>query len=141
MYGVLKMNIGEKIFYLRTSKGFSQEEMADELKISRQTISKWELGMAVPDTDKIVAISRMFKVTTDFLLFDEYGIDNLSNLDRVVIKFLNCAKDMESISDELVEIAKDGVIDEKEKVRLNEMMSLVDGVFDTVEELKRLVES
>jgi transcriptional regulator with XRE-family HTH domain len=141
MYGVLKMNIGEKIFYLRTSKGFSQEEMADELKISRQTISKWELGMAVPDTDKIVAISRMFKVTTDFLLFDEYGIDNLSNLDRVVIKFLNCAKDMESISDELVEIAKDGVIDESEKVRLNEMMSLVDGVFNTVEELKRLMES
>ena len=137
----MKMNIGEKIFYLRTSKGFSQEEMADELKISRQTISKWELGMAVPDTDKIVAISRMFKVTTDFLLFDEYGIDNLSNLDRVVIKFLNCAKDMESISDELVEIAKDGVIDEKEKVRLNEMMSLVDGVFHTVEELKRLMES
>lgn len=141
MYGVLKMNIGEKIFYLRTSKGFSQEEMADELKISRQTISKWELGMAVPDTDKIVAISRMFKVTTDFLLFDEYGIDNLSNLDRVVIKFLNCAKDMESISDELVEIAKDGVIDESEKVRLNEMMSLVDGVFSTVEELKRLMET
>ncbi len=141
MYGVLKMNIGEKIFYLRTSKGFSQEEMADELKISRQTISKWELGMAVPDTDKIVAISRMFNVTTDFLLFDEYGIDNLSNLDRVVIKFLNCAKDMESISDELVEIAKDGVIDEREKVRLNEMMSLVDGVFNTVEELKRLMES
>ncbi len=141
MYGVSKMNIGEKIFYLRTSKGFSQEEMADELKISRQTISKWELGMAVPDTDKIVAISRMFKVTTDFLLFDEYGIDNLSNLDRVVIKFLNCAKDMESISDELVEIAKDGVIDESEKVRLNEMMSLVDGVFSTVEELKRLMET
>ena len=141
MYGVLKMNIGEKIFYLRTSKGFSQEEMADELKISRQTISKWELGMAVPDTDKIVAISRMFKVTTDFLLFDEYCIDNLSNLDRVVIKFLNCAKDMESISDELVEIAKDGVIDESEKVRLNEMMSLVDGVFSTVEELKRLMET
>ena len=141
MYGVLKMNIGEKIFYLRTSKGFSQEEMADELKISRQTISKWELGMAVPDTDKIVAISRMFKVTTDFLLFDEYGIDNLSNLDRVVIKFLNCAKDMESISDELVEIAKDGVIDESEKVRLNEMMGLVDGVFSTVEELKRLMET
>lgn len=141
MYGVLKMNIGEKIFYLRTSKGFSQEEMADELIISRQTISKWELGMAVPDTDKIVAISRMFKVTTDFLLFDEYGIDNLSNLDRVVIKFLNCAKDMESISDELVEIAKDGVIDESEKVRLNEMMSLVDGVFSTVEELKRLMET
>ena len=137
----MKMNIGEKIFYLITSKGFSQEEMADELKISRQTISKWELGMAVPDTDKIVAISRMFKVTTDFLLFDEYGIDNLSNLDRVVIKFLNCAKDMESISDELVEIAKDGVIDESEKVRLNEMMGLVDGVFSTVEELKRLMET
>lgn len=141
MYGVLKMNIGEKIFYLRTGKGFSQEEMADELNISRQTVSKWELGNAVPDTDKIVAISRMFNVTTDFLLFDEYGVDNLSNLDRVVIKFLNCAKDMESISDELVEIAKDGVIDEKEKVRLNEMMSLVDGVFNTVEELKRLMES
>ena len=141
MYGVLKMNIGEKIFYLRTGKGFSQEEMADELNISRQTVSKWELGNAVPDTDKIVAISRMFNVTTDFLLFDEYGVDNLSNLDRVVIKFLNCAKDMESISDELVEIAKDGVIDEEEKNRLNEMMSLVDGVFNTVEELKRLMES
>ncbi len=141
MYGVLKMNIGEKIFYLRTGKGFSQEEMADELNISRQTVSKWELGNAVPDTDKIVAISRMFNVTTDFLLFDEYGVDNLSNLDRVVIKFLNCAKDMEGIADELVEIAKDGVIDEEEKNRLNEMMSMVDGVFHTVEELKRLMES
>ncbi len=134
------MNIAEKIFYLRTSNGHSQEDMADALGVSRQTVSKWELGNAIPDTDKIVAISAYFHVTTDFLLIDDYGIESLSNLDRVVIKFINSARDMESIADELVNIAKDGVIDAEEKVRLNDMMELVEGVFQTVEELKRLME-
>lgn len=62
------MNISEKILKLRTEAGLSQEALAEKLGVSRQSVSKWESGSALPDTDKIVAMSELFKVSTDFLL-------------------------------------------------------------------------
>lgn len=62
------MNFGEKLQALRKARGWSQEELAGRIHVSRQTLSKWESGGAVPDTENIVALSRLFGVTTDYLL-------------------------------------------------------------------------
>lgn len=62
------MNIGERIYELRKAKGLSQEELAEKLGVSRQSVSKWESGNVMPDIDKAVAMSELFGVTTDYLL-------------------------------------------------------------------------
>lgn len=65
------MTLGEKIYKLRTEKGFSQETLGDKLGVSRQSVSKWETDQSVPELDKIVAISDLFAVSTDYLLKEE----------------------------------------------------------------------
>lgn len=64
------MTLGEKIFRLRTEQGFSQETFGEKLGVSRQSVSKWETDQSVPELDKIVAISELFGVSTDYLLKD-----------------------------------------------------------------------
>lgn len=65
------MKISEKIALCRKEHGMSQEELAAMLDISRQAVSRWETGAAMPDTEKIIQLSRVFGVTTDYLLLDE----------------------------------------------------------------------
>ena len=65
------MNISEKILKLRKEKGLSQEAFAEKLGVSRQSVSKWESGGTLPDIDKIIAMSELFGVSTDYLLKDE----------------------------------------------------------------------
>lgn len=65
------MSIADKIAKLRKEKGLSQEAFAEKLGVSRQSVSKWESGSALPDTDKIVAMSELFGVSTDFLLKED----------------------------------------------------------------------
>ncbi len=65
------MNIADKISKLRKEKGLSQEAFAEALGVSRQSVSKWESGTALPDTDKIIAMSKLFGVSTDYILKDE----------------------------------------------------------------------
>lgn len=62
------MTIGSTIQALRNAAGLSQEELAGQLGVSRQAVSKWELGKATPDTASIVALSELFHVSTDTLL-------------------------------------------------------------------------
>ncbi len=62
--------LSEKIINLRKSRGWSQEELAERLNVSRQSVSKWESGVSNPDLDKIVAMSALFGVSTDYLLKD-----------------------------------------------------------------------
>lgn len=62
------MNIGEKLFELRKAKNLSQEEVADKLNVTRQTVSKWETNQSTPDFDKIIPICELFKISTDELL-------------------------------------------------------------------------
>ena len=69
------MMLNKKIHQLRKEKGLSQEELASQLTVSRQAISKWELGESVPDTENVVQLSRIFGVSTDYLLNDEYESD------------------------------------------------------------------
>ncbi len=65
------MRFGEKLYRLRKERGMSQETLAAELAVSRQAISRWELGEVVPDTANVLAVSRLFGVSTDYLLLDE----------------------------------------------------------------------
>ena len=64
------MKINEKIYSLRKQHNLSQEELADKLNVSRQTVSKWELGESNPDSDKIVPLCDLFGITTEELLRD-----------------------------------------------------------------------
>lgn len=66
------MTLGEKLQKLRKSRGWSQEQLAAEIHVSRQALSKWELGTAVPDTENVLLLARLFDVSTDFLLKDEW---------------------------------------------------------------------
>ena len=64
------MTLGEKLQLLRRSRGLSQEQLAAELDVSRQAISKWECGDSAPDLDKLRAICTYFGVTTDYLIWE-----------------------------------------------------------------------
>ena len=64
------MTLGEKLKMLRASRGLSQEQLAAELNVSRQAVSKWECGDAAPDLDKLRAICTYFAVTTDYLIWE-----------------------------------------------------------------------
>lgn len=65
------MEFNNKLYELRKQKGFSQEELASRLNVSRQTVSKWEVGESTPDMEKLVAISDLFEVSLDELVLDK----------------------------------------------------------------------
>ena len=69
------MNLSEKIVMHRKSAGLSQEELAEKLNLSRQAVSRWESGTAMPDAGNILQLSKLFGVTADYLLNDEYQSD------------------------------------------------------------------
>ncbi len=80
------MKLSEKIIKLRRAAGMSQEELADRLGISRQAVSKWESEQSVPDIDKIILLSELFGVTTDYLLKDT---EVQNSADRISDSILN----------------------------------------------------
>lgn len=65
------MTIGEKITKLRKEQNLTQEQFAEILKVSRQSVSKWERDDAYPDTEKLIRISKIFACSLDYLLKDE----------------------------------------------------------------------
>ena len=65
------MDLGKKLFELRKSKNLSQEDVADKLNVTRQTVSKWETNQSTPDFDKIVPLCDLYGISTDELLKDE----------------------------------------------------------------------
>lgn len=71
------MILGEKITELRKRSGLSQEQLGDRLGVSRQAVSKWEMSQAMPDIDRILAMSEYFEVPADFLLKDAYDLSDL----------------------------------------------------------------
>lgn len=66
------MRLSDKLIALRKENGWSQEEFAEKLDVSRQAISRWENGTALPDALNILGISKLFNVTADYLLNDDY---------------------------------------------------------------------
>ena len=129
-------NFADKLYSLRTQGGYSQEALAEKVNVSRQAISKWELGLTLPDTDKIVALSKVFDVTIDYLLKDEIKVNKDESLDRLVLKVLGSAQDMDEISKELVDIMQDGVVDDMERKRVNEIVKMLDDISEIINEIR-----
>ena len=69
------MEFNNKLYQLRKQKGLSQEELANRLNVSRQTISKWEIGDSTPDMEKLIAISDLFEISLDELILDKQGLE------------------------------------------------------------------
>ena len=65
------MSLGEKLLKLRKKKGLSQEEVADILHVTRQTVSKWETDQSMPDFDKVVPICNLYEISTEELFHGE----------------------------------------------------------------------
>ena len=65
------MEFNNKLYELRKQKGFSQEELANRLNVSRQTVSKWEVGDSTPDMEKLIAMSDLFGISLDELVLDK----------------------------------------------------------------------
>lgn len=82
------MNMADRIQYLRKSKGLSQEELADKMGVSRQAVSKWESEQSTPDLEKIIMISELFEVTTDYIL---KGIESAAMTNKKTIYSLYLA--------------------------------------------------
>ena len=136
---VITMNFAEKILNLRTEYGYSQETLAEKLNVSRQAVSKWESGATLPETDKVIALSNFFGVSTDYLLKDNIQRDSHDSLDRIVLKFLGSAKDMDHISKELIEIMKDGIIDDEEKIKMESIIETLDTITQIIFEIKQKI--
>ena len=77
------MNIADRIQYLRKQKGYSQEELADKVGVSRQAVSKWESEQSTPDLEKVIAMSELFEVTTDYIL---KGIEPVSTTNKRLLR-------------------------------------------------------
>lgn len=77
------MTIAEKIKQLRKDNSMTQEDLAEKLNVSRQTISKWETSVTIPDADNIVAISKLFNITTDELL--DYRVETVQKKKQFIM--------------------------------------------------------
>lgn len=69
------MEFNNRLYELRKQKGLSQEELANRLNVSRQTVSKWEVGDSAPDMEKLIAISDLFEISLDELVMGKEVAD------------------------------------------------------------------
>lgn len=69
--GDIKMNLAEKLIYLRKKQGLTQLELAEKLDVSRQAVSRWEVGATIPSTDNLKILGDLYEVPVDYLLNEE----------------------------------------------------------------------
>lgn len=88
------MSFSEKLIKLRKQHGFSQEELGYKLNVTRQTVSKWELGQTVPEMNKLISLSQIYGISLDELTNeDELNVDNTTKKDDIKIETENKTKD------------------------------------------------
>ena len=91
---VKKMDLGNKILKLRKEKGYSQEDLAEKLNVTRQTISNWELGSTQPNPEQLKGLSKILNVSIDELLDNDIKgviVEKVSNTEKlagIIIKIL-----------------------------------------------------
>ena len=84
------MNISKKLKELRIKTGLSQEKVAEQLYVSRQAVSKWETGEAMPEMENLVALAKFYNVSVDYILASEDETKDLSPLDAELV---NCKEE------------------------------------------------
>lgn len=83
------MTFSKKLFELRKQKGLSQEELANKINVSRQTLSKWELGESTPDMEKLILLSDYFQVSLDELVLDKKMDMQKNCTEHTIVRDLN----------------------------------------------------
>ena len=87
------MILADKIIRLRKKNGWSQEELAEKMNVSRQAVSKWEVAQTTPDLEKILQLGNLFGVTTDYLLKDEIEDEEFTDgVDETPIRKITLAE-------------------------------------------------
>jgi len=76
------MKLSQKILQLRKKLGLSQEELAEKIGVSRQSISKWETGESIPELERLIGLSEIFNVTTDYLLKPDTVDETVSHVKK-----------------------------------------------------------
>jgi len=106
------MIFADKLIQLRKKAGWSQEELAEQMNVTRQSVSKWEGAQSVPDLEKIICLSALFGVSTDYLLKDEIedtecniSSDNLSTLRRVSMEEANAFLSVKATTSKSIALA------------------------------------
>lgn len=107
------MTLSEKIMSLRKKNGWSQEELAERLDISRQSVSKWESGESIPTLEKIIKISEIFEVSTDYLLKDNFKEERFDSSESSI--YMNKIEENSYINNRNIssDIAIDRIISEE----------------------------
>lgn len=116
------MILGEKIANLRKKNGWSQEELAEMMHVSRQAVSKWEGSQSIPDIDRILQLSALFSVTTDYLLKDEEEITEYTKEDS---KTRQCRLISLQEANEYLELRKDA----SPKIALAVFLCIISPIF------------
>lgn len=105
------MKLSEKIQLLRKNNGYSQEKLAVECNVSRQAISKWEADISLPETEKLLILSRLFRISIDVLLKDELEIDVAKEVSSCGnINYVNYENNANGVYDGI--IIKESIADE-----------------------------
>lgn len=142
------MKFGDKLSELRRKEGLSQEELGYKLNVTRQTISKWELGQANPELDNLKEISKLFNVSLSQLIDDEVTIeeevlDNNEDSDEVrprkwllVVLIVIALILVVVLADKFITNKKEREEAEKESIKEN-----IDGFFDMFEEFENEMDS
>lgn len=86
------MKLADKIIKLRKKFGWSQEELAERMDVSRQSVSKWEGALSVPDLNKIIKLGQLFGVSTDYLLKDNIEELEINSSDEPDLKLISVSK-------------------------------------------------
>ena len=79
------MSISEKIYLLRTKNNLTQEDLANKLSVSHQSVQKWENGLSLPTLDKLITIATIFNVSMDYLCERVDDQDNSGRADKEFI--------------------------------------------------------
>ena len=138
---VVRKSLGEALKVHRTQCKMTQEFVAETIGVSRQAVSKWEAGSSLPEIEKLIFLSDFFQVSIDYLLRDKQINTNFSeDLDRMVIKFLGSSYEMADISRQLVDIMEDGIIDDAERVQMEDIICTMDKISDNIEKIRKAID-
>ena len=102
------MILADKITEERKKNGWSQEELADKLGVSRQAVSKWESAGAVPDLQRIIQLSELFSVSTDYLLKDEMEVEASSDMMKGINEDMTLRKVSMEEANEFLDMKRKG---------------------------------